>query len=310
MEGAAALMVRASPGTGGAAGGAIGFRRRAEQLVAHLPPLLVEAERVAAIVAQGVHGRRRVGPGETFWQFRRYARGDAANTIDWRASARSSRVYVRENEWEAAESVWLWADSSASMAFASRSAAVTKLDRARLLSMALAVLLHRGGENIALLALDRRPGRGSAALTRFATRLVRREGDDAPSLPPLEPLPKHAQLVLIGDFLEPLDALDAMIGHYAGRGVTGHLVQVLDPAEESLPYAGRVLFEGPEKEGSLLASRVEALRESYVRRLAAHRDGLSRRAREARWTLTLHHTDRPPQSALLPLYVDLAGRVT
>ncbi|MGY8997606.1 MAG: DUF58 domain-containing protein, partial [Alphaproteobacteria bacterium] len=123
---------------------AVTFRRRAEQLVAHLPPLLVEAEHVAAIVAQGVHGRRRVGPGETFWQFRRYERGDAATMIDWRASAKSMRLFVRENEWEAAESVWLWADASASMAFNSRLSNSTKLDRARLLLMALAVLLVRG----------------------------------------------------------------------------------------------------------------------------------------------------------------------
>ena len=290
---------------------AVSFRRRAEQLVANLPPLLVEAERVAAIVAQGVHGRRRVGPGETFWQFRSYERGDAAAMIDWRASAKSMRLYVRETEWEAAESVWLWADASPSMDFASRLATTTKLDRARLLLMALAVLLVRGDENIALLGSDRRPSTGSAALTRFATRLTRAGADDeAASLPRLEILPKHAQLVLVGDFLEPIEALAALIKHFAGMGVTGHMVQVLDPAEESLPYAGRVLFDGMEREGTMLASRAEALRDDYVRRLAAHRDELARLARTAGWTFTIHHTDKAPQAALLPLYIDLAGQVS
>ena len=49
--------------------------RRAEALGARLPPLLVAAERVAATVAQGVHGRRRVGQGDSFWQFRRFVAG-------------------------------------------------------------------------------------------------------------------------------------------------------------------------------------------------------------------------------------------
>ncbi len=282
-----------------------GFRRRAEQLVAHLPPLLVEARQVAAVVAQGVHGRRRVGPGETFWQFRRYERGDAATMIDWRASARSTRLYVRETEWAAAESVWLWADTSASMRFASPAAGSTKLERARLIVMALAVLLVRGGENIALLGVDRRPGSGSTALTRAATRLLRDGAGDG--LPPPEALPRHARLVLVGDFLEPVDRIAAAIRHYSGLGVAGHLIRIIDPAEESFPYRGRILFDGPEREGTMLASRSEALRGGYTRRLEAHREAVSNLARRAGWSVTVHRTDRPPQTALLPLYIDLGG---
>src|SRR5262249_30048253 len=78
------------------------LRDRAGEAAAVLPPLLVAAERVAVTVAQGVHGRRRVGQGETFWQFRHYESGDAAARIDWRESAKSQRLYVRETEWEAA----------------------------------------------------------------------------------------------------------------------------------------------------------------------------------------------------------------
>ncbi len=286
---------------------ATGLRRRAEQLVAHLPPLLVEAWQVAAVVAQGVHGRRRVGPGETFWQFRRYERGDAATMIDWRASAKSTRLYVRETEWAAAESVWLWADASPSMRFGSSLARTTKLERARLILMALAVLLVRGGENIALLGIDRRPRTGSTALTHVATRLLREDDDDAPSMPPPETLPRHAQLVLISDFLEPADRIATMIRHFAGCGVAGHLIRIVDPAEETFPYRGRVLFDGPEREGTMLASRTEALRGDYIKRLVAHQEELSRLARSVNWSSTVHRTDRSPHAALLPLYIDLGG---
>src|SRR5207248_4536222 len=126
------------------------LRDRAEQEAAMLPPLLVAAERVATTVAQGVHGRRRVGQGETFWQFRQYEPGDAATRIDWRESAKSQRLYVRETEWEAAQSVWLWRDASASMSYTSAEYIPgapwpTKRDRAELPLVALAGRLVRGG---------------------------------------------------------------------------------------------------------------------------------------------------------------------
>src|SRR5206468_5504754 len=124
-------------------------QHRAEQLAARLPALLVAADRVATTVAQGVHGRRRVGQGDSFWQFRQYEPGDAAQRIDWRESAKSQRLYVRETEWEAAQSVWLWRDASPSMEYTSAGYVPggewpTKRDRAELLLVALASLLVRG----------------------------------------------------------------------------------------------------------------------------------------------------------------------
>ncbi|HEX9159149.1 MAG TPA: DUF58 domain-containing protein, partial [Rhizomicrobium sp.] len=99
---------------------------KADALGAALPPLLVAAERLASTVALGVHGRRRSGMGETFWQFRRYAHGDARGAIDWRQSAKSQHLFVREREWEAAETVWFWCDGSSSMDFSSDANVCTK----------------------------------------------------------------------------------------------------------------------------------------------------------------------------------------
>ncbi|MGO8916748.1 MAG: DUF58 domain-containing protein [Stellaceae bacterium] len=283
---------------------AAALQHRAEQLAARLPPLLVAAERVATTVAQGVHGRRRVGTGETFWQFRQYQPGDAVPRIDWRESAKSMRLYIRETEWEAAQSVWLWRDGSASMDYASSAAAPTKRARADLLLLALAALLIRGGERVALLGTGVAPAAGRAVLSRLALTL----GRPAPGadLPGFEPLPRHGQLVLIGDLLAPLEQIQALVGHFAATGLRGHLLQVLDPAEETLPFAGRVRFEGLEQESSLLISRVETVREDYARKLAEHRAGLAAIARATGWSFGTHRTDRPPHTALLALYGTLA----
>ncbi len=284
-------------------------RHQGEALAGTLPPLLVAAERVAATVAQGVHGRRRVGQGETFWQYRHYEYGDQPNRIDWRRSAISDSVYVRETEWEAAQSVWLWHDASASMHYASQTEFPTKANRAGLLAIALMALLIRGGERIALLGHAGPPAAGRAALNRLAETVVLRVEDSAEtgedSLPPLTPLPRHAAVVLFGDFLAQPGDTERTIRAIAGRGVRGHLVQVLDPAEIEMPFDGRNRFLGLEAEGDLLVGRSEQLREPYLRRLAELQTQLADLARLAGWTYAIHRTDHTPQSVLLALYMVL-----
>lgn len=279
-------------------------RQSAEQLASKLPPLMVDAERVAATVVQGVHGRRRVGQGEAFWQFRRYQPGDQTSAIDWRLTARGRHVFVRENEWEAAQSVWLWRDASGSMDYASSRTGPSKRHRAELLLLAAAALLLRGGERVALLGASA-PAAGRAALGRLALALAAQAAD--PALPASISVPRYGQLVMIGDFLAPLETLQAEIGGYAARGVHGHLLQILDPAELTLPFQGRLRFEGLEAEGSLIVRRTESLRGDYARRLEAHCAGLAELARAAGWSYGRHSTASTPESALLWLYMALAG---
>ncbi len=281
------------------------LHHRAELLAEPLPPLLVAARRVASTVSQGVHGRRRVGQGETFWQFRRYQPGDPTPRIDWRRSAKSSHLYVRETEWEAAQSVWLWRDGSASMDYASSAALGPKRRRAELLLMALAVLLVRGGERVALLGSGLKPVSGRVALSRMAEQLDDADAETS-SLPAPENLPRHARVVLAGDFLSPLPEVKASIAAFDALGVRGHLVQILDPAEETLPFSGRVRFLGPEAEGEALIGRAESAAADFRRVMAAHQAGLADLARRAGWGFLRHRTDHAPAAALLALYLGLA----
>jgi uncharacterized protein (DUF58 family) len=286
---------------------------RSLELAGTLPALMVAADRVAATVIQGVHGRRRVGQGDAFWQYRPYRDGDSANQIDWRQSARSRHLFVRETEWEAAASVWLWRDASPSMQYASLRNTDTKAVRGELLTLALASLLADAGERVAVLGTGMRPTAGRVAVRRIAETLhdeardAAKDGDrPLPSLPPLVPLPAHGTVVLVSDWLDPLDKIEAVIRHYASGGVRGHLVQVLDPAEEDLPFDGHVKFEGLEAEGQHTIRRVEAVRTAYGARLAAQKEGLQRLTRSTDWTVHLHRTDKPPQTVLLSLYLAMA----
>jgi uncharacterized protein (DUF58 family) len=268
-----------------------------------MPALLVESARIAHTVAHGTHGRRRAGPGETFWQFRHYDQNDSVTGIDWRRSASSDTLFVREREWEAAHTVWIWADLSPSMRFRSQLAKVSKESRAVVLALALAELLARGGERVGL--IGGQPFIGRAAARRIAEILM---GDTSEtSLPPNARLSRFSECLLFGDFLDPIAEMAARFEEIAAQGVRGHLVEVVDPAEETLPYAGRTEFAASEGRDRMIAGRAETLREDYQERLKRHRDDLIEVTRKLGWSFLIHHTDRPAEEAVLSLHSRLAG---
>lgn len=280
------------------------LRERAETMAAALPPLLVAAERLASAVSLGVHGRRKAGIGETFWQFRRYTSEDPSSAIDWRQSAKSQHLFVREREREAAEAVWFWRDGAPSMRFSS--GGESKIDRAGVIALALASLLVRGGERIALLGEGRAPSASRAALGRMAHALTERAPADD-GLPPDAPMGRNAQFVWVSDFLSPLGQLEQTMRRIARDGVTGHLLRIVDPAEEDFPYTGRTRFEPPSGRDSEIFGRAESVRDAYRKRFRAHQEAVADLARRLGWSCLAHRTDRRPETALIALYVDLGG---
>ncbi|MCX5517179.1 DUF58 domain-containing protein [Kaistia defluvii] len=280
----------------------------AKGLALRLPDLLVEARRVATTVLAGWHGRRRAGPGETFWQFRPFVAGEAPGRIDWRRSARDDHFYIREREWEAAHTIWLAADLSRSMDFRSRLALASKRDRAVVLLLALGDLLAAAGERIGLLGLSD-PILSRNAAERLAETLAHFDTDQ-PALPAALRLSRFADLVVIGDFLDPLDEIEARLAEYARHGATVHLVEIRDPVEETFPYAGRTEFRDPESGALYTIGRAEQIAEDYRKRLVARRETLAATCRRLGWTYLTHRTDHPATEPLLALHARLSARTT
>jgi uncharacterized protein (DUF58 family) len=269
-------------------------------LVAAMPRLVLEARRAAASVFHGLHGRRRAGPGENFWQYRRFMDGEPASRVDWRRSARDDHLYVREREWEAAHTVWVWPDRSESMLFASKLADKPKLDRALVLAFALGELLVRGGERIGIPEIMR-PTASRAVIGRMAEALV--HAADAPSsLPPAFTPGIREEAVLLGDFWSPTAEVIATIATLAARGAGGHVVQIVDPAEETFPYSGRIEFREPEGAGTITVGRAEAWRADFVSRVALHRDAIRAECARRGWSFIVHRTDRLASDILLALH--------
>ncbi len=282
------------------------LRERSEAEASRLPPLLARAEHLAGTVLLGDHGRRRSGLGDDFWQYRPAQIGDSRRLIDHRRSARGDQQFVREREWQIAQSIMLWVDQGASMRFASDKNLPTKADRARLLGLSTAILLVRGGERVGLTGTTLPPRRGNAQIIRLAQAWSEdAQTDYAP--PEHRAMIPHARAVFISDFLGPLDEVELALTKAADRGVRGVLLQVLDPSEESFPYSGRTIFESVGGTARHETLKAADLRDRYLDRLAQRKDALTQLCSATGWQMGLHHTGDSAQSALLWLYRALDG---
>jgi uncharacterized protein (DUF58 family) len=282
---------------GPAVGRAVGEGRT---LAAAMPRLILEARRVAATVIHGLHGRRRAGPGENFWQYRRFVSGEPAGRVDWRRSARDDHLYVREQEWEAAHTVWIWPDRSPSMHFASPLVRDTKLYRALVVALALAEVLVEGGERVGIPGLTRPTGSRNI-IDRMAQAIVHDRKERA-SLPPNFAPSPLAEVVLLSDLWTDIGEIRRTITQLSGSGARGHVVQIVDPAEETFPYWGRIEFVEPEGGGRITAGRAETWRMDYSARVKLHRAEIKAETDRLGWSFTIHRTDRPATELLLALH--------
>ncbi len=279
-----------------AVGRAVGAGRT---LAASMPRLILEARRVAATVNHGLHGRRRAGPGENFWQYRRFISGEPASRVDWRRSARDDHLYVRELEWEAAHTVWIWPDRSPSMNFASPLVRDSKLFRALVIALALAEVLVEAGERVGIPGLTRPTGSRNV-VDRMAQAIAHDRAERA-SLPPNFAPSPLAEVVLLSDLWSEISDVRRTITQLSGSGARGHVVQIVDPAEETFPYWGRIEFVEPESGGRITAGRAETWRDDYIARVARHRAEIRAETDRLGWSFTIHRTDRPANELLLAL---------
>lgn len=283
------------------------LRSKAEAEAARLPPLLAQAEHLAGTVLLGEHGRRRSGLGDDFWQYRPVQPGDSLRMIDWRRSAKSDAQFVRQREWQVAQSVMLWVDAAPSMQFASAKDGVTKRERARVLALAVAILLIRSGERVGLTGTLLPPRRGEGQILRLTEMFLRDEDGDY-GTPETKAMLPHARALFVSDFMGDFDAFSEALTKAADRGVRGVCYQVLDPAEEDFPYRGRAVFESMGGTLSHETKKADDLRQRYIDRLAERREALRHLCRVTGWQYGTHHTGDSAQAALLWLHRALENR--
>ncbi len=265
-----------------------------------MPRLILEARRVASTVIHGLHGRRRAGPGENFWQYRQFMSGEPSQNVDWRRSARDDHLYVREREWEASHTIWIWPDRSPSMAFASALTTDSKLERGLVVAFALAEVLVQGGERVGIPGLLR-PTANRNVIEKMAQAILL-DPSARGSLPPSFAPSPLSEIVMLSDLWSPIAEVRQTIAQLSASGAHGHVVQIVDPAEESFPYAGRIEFIEPEGAGAVTAGRAEVWRNDYQGLVARHRAAIRAETDQRGWSFAIHRTDRPASELLLVLH--------
>ncbi|MEL6094008.1 DUF58 domain-containing protein [Bartonella schoenbuchensis] len=276
----------------------LSFIAKLHKDVGNMPHLLLQARLIANTLMAGCHNQRKRGNGDNFWQFRLYVEGESTTHIDWRRSARDEHTYLREREWETAQTVWIWPDQSASMHYCSRFSKISKGNHAIILSFALATLLARDGQYIAIPNLMA-PTMTSNIAERMAIALTNHQAEN--SFPDFSAITRFSQVIIISDFLDQPEQIIQHLKILVAKQVNAHLIEVADPAEESFPYKGRTEFFDPETKQKLLLGKAENLRKHYCKLYQERREELINFCSRQGWSYHVSTTDRPLKETILQL---------
>ena len=275
------------------------MRLKAEKLTFQIPNLLIKANNIANTVWEGMHNRNKAGVGDSFWQFRKYEYGDPAHLIDWKKSAKSYDTFVKEKELNTLQDIVIWRDTSKSMNFSSNKQIEPKIYRANLLTLALTIIFSKSGENIVLNGFNSKLSHGKEVINFIANQITNKIKESFLSRPNIDEIKNNSDVILISDFLNDIKYTKEIIRKLSSRGINGNIIQVLDPAEKTFPFKGRINFNGLEEEESILIGNAEAIRNNYKKAITAHCNKVKKLALSYSWKYYMDITDNSPESSLL-----------
>lgn len=281
------------------------LRQKAAEEAQRLPDLLLKADRIATSILSGEHNQRRSGSGEKFWQYREYDPSDRPQDIDWRQTAKGDRVFIRQKEWQTTQTALFWCQNNSAMDYHSDKDLPTKHENAVVMALALSILATNTGEQVAALNSSDMPGRQDTALEKLARHVTAHKTDDLPMAADMNPA-KHSTIFLLGDFLAPVDSIKDRLKNLKERTENIVLIQILDPAELTLPFDGRGIFRTPETSAAhsheYLIENIETIRSAYRDRIDGHNAALSELCRKQGWHYIRHSTDVPVSESLQALW--------
>lgn len=272
---------------------------QATELAKRFPALLSEARKISTNALHGAHGRRKRGNGETFWEFRHARAEDPASAIDWRRSAHSDALFVRETEWEASNTVYLWRDSSPEMNWRSQSYLPLKQDRAAVLLVALSLVLLRGSERCMVPGVSQKPGTGIGASERIAHEII--TGTSTAKQLTQHSRQRQAHLVIASDFLEGEAVWKPRLDTIQQTGISVILLHISDPAEETFPFKGHTLFTSANGREKIDFGRAQLAQSAYVEQFFTARDQMRQLAHNNGWMFLQHRSDQNPAPVFLAL---------
>ena len=270
---------------------------KAEEQAETLSSVLFKAKQHADHIISGGHASKKSGMGEDFWQFKEYSPNDRPQDIDWRQSAKTDHVFIRQKEWQKAQKNFFWCASYAGMDYKSRHAQYNKRDTASILLLSLAFGMINADEQIGLYGQSR-TRRGDNAVLRLGEHFLYDKSDlKLPNTQSFIP-PRGSTLIAAGDFLSDLDEIKHSFSELKSGIDNGLIIQVLDPDEMDLDFSGRIKFETFDTSDSELINHIPSVRTKYKARIEAHIAELKALCIKNDWSYILHLTDADISSTL------------
>lgn len=279
-------------------------RPEAHRLADPFTGLLLHAQTLARQVILGEHGRRDTGAGDEFWQYRPYESYlDSMNAIDWRRSAKSDDLFVRQYEHKVSQSLMVWVDHAESMR------SVPTLDQSKsyhaaVLAMASTILADHVGEKVGHMSEPDKLGRGEVSLARIAVCLAHQD------IAVLHPPVQKTVTLLVSDFMGDMTEITNFVAQASDAGQYGVLLQVTEPREHDFPFKGRTVFQDISGGQAHKSEMAQDIKQAYLARFAERRDQLTDIARRADWGFLSHVTSHPMLGCLQKLKAYLGHRGT
>lgn len=253
-------------------------------------PLILPHHTPKSLFGTGARSARRAGAGDDFFEYRPYVFGDNAQKIDWRQSARSDDVLIREQDRLLPHRVYIFCDNSAAMQFNSRGNLPTKAYNAQLLLLSLSTLLTQGESEIMPL--------GGVPRHYTLDELARHISTSENEMPETPDIKQRSHVIIISDFRQGAQAWKKIIGEFSGMGAFGSCIQLLDPMEHQFPLYGRVRLESAEDDDSMIISSADAVRPIYLARLAKEKNAMAELCHRFGWHWISLTTDMAPRQQL------------
>lgn len=268
------------------------------------------AREVVEGLSSGRHRSPQKGFSSEFKEHRPYVAGDELRNIDWKAYAKSDRLYIREFEEETNLKCTLLVDQSGSMQYAGdRSGGQSKYDYAQVLAASLGYLLLSQQDAIGVVTFDNqprtivparsRPSHLTAVMTAIAQaangrNTERHSTDLGQALRKIAPkLKRRGMLVLITDAMSDLESIGKALAQFRGQKHEVLMFQILDPDEVDFPFHGRVEFRDLENQGRQERVDAHSVRQRYLAKFEQHQSELRDTCRRHRVDLVEVKTDRP-----------------
>lgn len=263
---------------------------KAEGEAETLSSIMFKAKYHADHIISGGHASRKSGAGENFWQFKEYSPTDRPQDIDWRQSAKTDHVYIRQKEWQKAQKNFFWCAGYKGMDYKSAHAQYSKRQAASVLLLSLAFAMVDADEQIGLYGQSS-TGRSDNAVFNLGENFLHNKNKcQLPDTQGFIP-PKGSTLIAAGDLLSNLESIENSFHELKSAIHDALIIQILDPDEIELDFSGRIKFENFDHENSELINHIPSIREEYKARIEAHSEALKTLCIKNDWSYVLHRTD-------------------